>query len=58
LLKKYQVVYVIIGDLERQKYSETLSDASRHSLVQDNLLLELGSVVFQDQNLVVIKIKN
>jgi len=56
LLKKYQVAYIIIGDLERTKYSEILSDGSRHVLVQEDLLSELGQIVFQEGTLLMIKI--
>lgn len=57
LLEKYQVAYVIIGDLEHQKYSEVLEDGSQHSLVQSDLLMGLGPVVFSEQNLVIIKLR-
>lgn len=56
LLKQYQVAYVVIGDLERNKFSETLEDGSQHSLVQEDLLLALGTVVFQQDSLMVIKL--
>jgi len=57
LIKKFQVAYIIIGDLERQRYSEKLADGSRHILVQDDLLREMGTVVFQNQNLLILKIR-
>lgn len=47
LLKKYQVAYVVIGDLERSKYI----------VIQDDLLLDLGTVVFEKGSLVIIQIK-
>lgn len=47
LLKKYQVAYIIIGDLERSKFV----------IVQDDLLLDMGTVFFKNNNLVIIKIK-
>jgi len=56
LLDKYQVSYIVIGDLERSKYSEELSDGTRHSLVQEDLLGQLGTVVFKQDNLVILQL--
>lgn len=47
LIKKYQVAYIIVGDLERSKYN----------VIEDDLLLDLGTVVFEKNNLVIIKIR-
>lgn len=56
LLDKYHVSYIVIGDLERSKYSEELSDGTRHSLVQEDLLGQLGTVVFRQENLVILQL--
>ena len=56
LIDQYQVTYIIIGDLERSKYSEELNDGTRHSLVQEDLLSQLGTVVFSQDNLVILQL--
>lgn len=56
LLDQYRVSYIIIGDLERSKYAEELSDGTKHSLVQEDLLRQLGTVVFAQDNLVILQL--
>ncbi len=46
LLKKYQVAYIIVGDLERDKYSG----------LQEEALIGLGTVVFHNESLVIIEL--
>ncbi|MEA4888952.1 MAG: DUF2298 domain-containing protein [Clostridiaceae bacterium] len=55
LLEQYDIQYIIIGDLERQQFSE-VSESGRTSLVQEDLLLQSGSVVFTEGSLLVIKV--
>ncbi len=56
LLDQYDITYIIIGDLERAKYSETLEDGTKHSLVQEDLLLELGDKVFEQDEFLIIQL--
>ena len=41
LLEEYEVSYIFVGSKEREKYGERLNE---------NLLKELGEVVYQDPN--------
>ena len=41
LLEEYEVSYIFVGSKEREKYGEKLNE---------NLLRELGEVVYQDPN--------
>jgi YYY domain-containing protein len=56
LLEHYQVAYIVVGDLERARFTETGADGQPVSLVREDLLLELGSVVFSEQSLYIIKV--
>ena len=46
LIKKYNVSYIIIGDLERQKYPN----------INTNKFYQLGKVIFQQENTFIFKI--
>lgn len=48
LLKKYQVQYVYIGDMERTKYPQ----------LDENKFKQLGKVVYQNSSVTIYKIKN
>ena len=55
LIVRYQIDYIIIGKIERQKFSENPDVEGSPSLIQENLLLEMGTVAFTNQDLVVIR---
>ncbi len=55
LLAQYDIQYIIIGDLERQQFSD-VSESGRTSLVQEDLLRQTGKVVFTEGSLLVIRV--
>ena len=57
LVDKYQIEYIVIGKIEREKYSENQEVENSPSLVRDDLLLELGPIVFSQDDLVVIHVQ-
>lgn len=56
LLEKYRIDYVIIGKLERQRFTDDTAGENSPTLVQEDLLRQLGTVVFSQQDLIVLKI--
>lgn len=58
LLRRYNVAYIVTGALEREKFSVVNEDGERTSLVQDDLLFELGPVVFEQESLRIIKVED
>ncbi len=56
LLEKYHVEYIVLGDLERSEYSQEDEDGVHTCLVQEELLVQSGTIVFQKDRLVVIKV--
>ena len=57
LVDKYQIEYIVIGKIEREKFSENQEVENSPSLVRDDLLLELGPIVFSQDDLVVIHVQ-
>ena len=56
LLEKYHVEYIVLGNLERSEYSQEDEDGVHTCLVQEELLVQSGTIVFQKGRLVVIKV--
>lgn len=56
LLEKYQIRYVVLGSLERTRFSTTDSQGLTISQIQEDLLLNLGTVVFAQNTIKVIAI--
>ncbi|MGI6298922.1 MAG: DUF2298 domain-containing protein [Saccharofermentanales bacterium] len=54
LLDHYEVRYIVIGDLERQKFMATDDAGQPESLVNETLLRSLGEVAFESGSLYVI----
>jgi YYY domain-containing protein len=58
LAAQYQIKYIIIGDMERARFSVDRNEQNSPSLLQEELLLELGPVVFSDGTLLVIQVSD
>ncbi|MDW7657554.1 MAG: DUF2298 domain-containing protein [Bacillota bacterium] len=56
LVTQYNIEYIIIGDMERARFSVDKTEQNSPSLLQEDLLLELGTVVFSDGTLLVIQV--
>ncbi len=56
LIEQYQIAYIVIGDLERGRFRSDPQQENSPSLVQEDLLAELGTVVFSQGSLVVIAV--
>lgn len=59
LLSQYRVQYIIIGNLERQKFPVIGTDGkpTGQTLVNETLLKSLGTIVFQSGSLFIVGIK-
>lgn len=59
LLTRYEVRYIVIGNLERKKFAsaETGGSTTVQPLVNESLLRSLGPVAFQSGNLVIISMQ-
>ena len=55
LIKKYEITYLIVGDMERARFRSD-EDENSPSLVQEDLLKELGPIVFQEGSLYIIQV--
>ena len=56
LLEQYAIQYIIIGDLERARFRADRNDENSPSLLQEDLLRELGPIVFSEGTLIVIDV--
>lgn len=57
LAAKYRIEYIIIGKIEREKFSESPDTENSPTLVREDLLLELGQIVFSQDDLIVIRVQ-
>lgn len=57
LVAKYQIEYIVIGKIERVKFAENPDTENSPTLVRDDLLLELGQIIFSQDDLVVIHVQ-
>lgn len=56
LIKQYAIRYIIVGNLERSRFSDSDEDGHTRLLLQENLLQELGTIVFHHHDLYIIEI--
>ena len=56
LIKKYQIRYIVLGSLERTRFSITDNLGAAIPQIQDDLLQELGTVVFAQNTIKIIAI--
>ena len=58
LIDRYEVRYIVIGNLERSKFAVVGTDGkpTAETLVNEPLLLSLGTVAFQSNDLIVIAV--
>lgn len=56
LINHYAIRYIIVGNLERSRFSETDETGNVNLLIQEQLLQDLGTVVFNNQDLYIIEI--
>lgn len=56
LMAQYQIEYIIVGAMERARFSTDPADPASPSLLQEALLLELGPIVFSEGSLLVIQV--
>ena len=54
LIEQYQIAYIVIGDLERNRFQSDPLQENSPSLVREDLLQELGTVVFREGSLYVL----
>jgi uncharacterized membrane protein len=56
LLKEYEVEYIVIGQLEREKYSNINENDIAVSEVREDLISQIATVVFEKADLRIFKV--
>ncbi len=57
LIETYQIRYIIVGNLERQRFAAATSNDPAAPRLQEELLKATGRIVFSQDDLYVIEVK-
>lgn len=56
LLEQYKVRYIVVGNLERERFSRINDDGSRSLLIQEDQLKSLGNIIFARDDLYIVSL--